>query len=83
MKTLTVVLVILLFAVLWLHDVRGVNECLENSGSKLSKTTDTNKTTEILYSSNQISNDTWIKNQTRQTLHKSCVWLSRNEICPK
>ena len=39
MKTLTVVLVILLFAVLWLHDVRGVNECLENSSSKLSKTT--------------------------------------------
>ena len=39
MKTLTVVLVILLFAVLWLHDVRGAYECLENSGSKLSKTT--------------------------------------------
>ena len=43
MKTLTVVLVILLFAVLWLHDVRGADECLENSGSgtgsKLSKTT--------------------------------------------
>ena len=39
MKTLTVVLVILLFAVLWLHDVRGADECLVNSGSKLSKTT--------------------------------------------
>ena len=41
MKTLTVVLVILLFAVLWLHDVRGIryDPCLENSGSKLSKTT--------------------------------------------
>ena len=39
MKILTVVLVILLFAVLWLHDVRGADECLENSGSKLSKTT--------------------------------------------
>ena len=39
MKTLTVVLVILVFAVLWLHDVRGADECLVLSSSKLSKTT--------------------------------------------
>ena len=39
MKTLTVVYVILVFAVLLLHDVRGVDECLVTSGSKLSKTT--------------------------------------------
>ena len=39
MKTLTVVLVILVFAVLWLHDVRGADECRIISISKLSKTT--------------------------------------------
>ena len=39
MKTLTVVLVILVFAVLWLHDVRGADECWLISSSKLSKTT--------------------------------------------
>ena len=37
MKTLTVVLVILVFAVLWLHDVRGAERV--TSSSKLSKTT--------------------------------------------
>ena len=39
MKTLTVVLVILVFAVLLLHDVRGADECQIISISKLSKTT--------------------------------------------
>ena len=39
MKALTVVLVILVFAVLWLHDVRGADECWLISSSKLSKTT--------------------------------------------
>ena len=39
MKTLTVVLVILVFAVLLLHDVRGEDECRIISISKLSKTT--------------------------------------------
>ena len=39
MKTVTVVLVILVFAVLWLHDVRGADECWLISSSKLSKTT--------------------------------------------
>ena len=39
MKTLTVVLVILVFAVLWLHDVRGADECWVTSSSELSKTT--------------------------------------------
>ena len=39
MKTLTVVLVILVFAVLLLHDVRGAYECWVNSTSMLSKTT--------------------------------------------
>ena len=39
MKTVTVVLVILVFAVLWLHDVRGADECRIISISKLSKTT--------------------------------------------
>ena len=39
MKTLTVVLVILVFAVLLLHDVRGEGECRLISISKLSKTT--------------------------------------------
>ena len=39
MKTLTVVLVILVFAVLWLHDVRGADECPAFSSFKLSKTT--------------------------------------------
>ena len=78
MKTLTVVLVILVFAVLLLHDVRGADECWVTSSSNLQNYT--NKTSEILYSSNQISNDTWF---THQTLHKSCVWLSRNEICPE
>ena len=39
MKTLTVVLVILVFAVLLLHDVRGAGECWVNATSKLSKTT--------------------------------------------
>ena len=39
MKTLTVVLVILVFAVLLLHDVRGEDECRVISISKLSKTT--------------------------------------------
>ena len=37
-----------------------------------------NRTSEILYSSNQISNDTWITNN--QTIYKSCVWLFRHEI---
>ena len=39
MKTVTVVLVILVFAVLWLHDVRGADECRIISISTLSKTT--------------------------------------------
>ena len=39
MKTLTVVLVILVFAVLLLHDVRGADECWVDAISKLSKTT--------------------------------------------
>ena len=39
MKTLPVVLVILVFAVLLLHDVRGADECWVDGGSKLSKTT--------------------------------------------
>ena len=39
MKTLTVVLVILVFAVLLLHDVRGADECWVDLSSKLSKTT--------------------------------------------
>ena len=39
MKTVTVVLGILVFAVLWLHDVRGADECRIISISKLSKTT--------------------------------------------
>ena len=37
-----------------------------------------NRTSEILYSSNQISNDTWITNN--QAIYKSCVWLFRHEI---
>ena len=40
MKTLTVVLVTFtVFAVLWVHNVRGADECWVTSGSKLSKTT--------------------------------------------
>ena len=39
MKTLPVVLVILVFAVLLLHDVRGADECWVDAMSKLSKTT--------------------------------------------
>ena len=39
MKTLTVVLVTLVFAVLWAHNVRGADECWVTSSSELSKTT--------------------------------------------
>ena len=39
MKTLTVVLVTLVFAVLWVHNVRGADECWVTSSSELSKTT--------------------------------------------
>ena len=39
MKSLAVVLVILVFAVLLLHDVRGADECWVDAMSKLSKTT--------------------------------------------
>ena len=69
MKTLPVVLVILVFAVLLLHDVRGVHG--SDKCSATSKSLKFKISSEILYSSNQISNDTWI---TNQTIHKSCVW---------
>ena len=39
MKTLTVVLVIFVFTVLLLHNVRGADECWVNGITKLSKTT--------------------------------------------
>ena len=69
MKTLTVVLVTLVFAVLWVHNVRGADECWVTSELRAQQNY-TYKNREILYSSNQISNDTWF---TNQTLHKSCV----------
>ena len=79
MKTLTVVPVILVFAVLLLHDVRGVSGSGTSNSGTVTKTTPI-KPVKFRTPVIKISNDTWF---TNQTLHKRCVWLSRNEICPE